>query len=213
MIYYVPAIRTNLSKLGVKQLDHGKKYFNQVITVAQNVDLHLFEEMAMELVALRERKGRLFILGVGGSAGNASHAVNDFRKLCGIESYAPTDNASELTARTNDEGFETIFESFLKVSRANEKDGVLVFSVGGGNAERQVSVNIIRGLEEARKRRMKILGIVGRDGGFTKQVGDCVMVIPSVDEDFVTPHTESFQTVIWHGLVSHPAVQINATKW
>jgi len=209
----VPAIRTNLSKLGVKQLDHGKKYFNQVITVAQNVDLHLFEEMAMELVALRERKGRLFILGVGGSAGNASHAVNDFRKLCGIESYAPTDNASELTARTNDEGFETIFESFLKVSRANEKDGVLVFSVGGGNAERQVSVNIIRGLEEARKRRMKILGIVGRDGGFTKQVGDCVMVIPSVDEDFVTPHTESFQTVIWHGLVSHPAVQINATKW
>ena len=194
-------------------MDHGKKYFNQVITVAQNIDLRLFEEMAQELVALRRREGRLFILGVGGSAGNASHAVNDFRKLCGIESYAPTDNASELTARTNDEGFETVFESFFKVSRANKKDAVLVLSVGGGNAERQVSVNIIRGLEEARKRGMKILGIVGRDGGFTKRVGDCVIVVPTVDDELVTPHTESFQTVVWHGLVSHPAVQLNATKW
>ena len=192
---------------------HGKSYFEQVGEVERGVDIDQFEDMAQELAALRERGGRLFILGVGGSAGNAAHAVNDFRKLCGIESYAPTDNIPELTARTNDEGFETVFESFLQVSRATDKDAVLVFSVGGGNAERQVSVNIIRGLDEARERNMKIFGIVGRDGGYTKQVGDCVIVIPTVDDDLVTPHTEAFQAVVWHGLVSHPAVQLNATKW
>jgi D-sedoheptulose 7-phosphate isomerase len=171
------------------------------------------ERLVQELKALRERGGRLFITGVGGSAANASHAVNDFRKLCGIEAYAPTDNVSELTARTNDEGWETVFAGFLEVSQANDKDAVLVFSVGGGNAEKNVSVNIIRVLDEAKKRNMKIFGIVGRDGGYTKQVGDEVVVVPTVDAGLVTPLTEAFQAVVWHGIVSHDDLQIRDTKW
>jgi len=165
------------------------------------------------LKALRERGGRLFITGVGGSAANASHAANDFRKLCGIEAYAPTDNVSELTARANDEGWETVFAGFLEVSQANDKDAVLVFSVGGGNAEKNVSVNIIRVLEEAKKRGMKIFGVVGRDGGYTKQVGDEVVVVPTVEPGLVTPLTEAFQAVVWHGIVSHDDLQIRDTKW
>lgn len=194
-------------------MSHSSTYFEQVAKVAGQIDLETFEAMAAGLVHLRNSGGRLFIFGVGGSAGNASHAVNDFRKLCGIESYAPTDNVPELTARTNDEGFETVFESYLMVSRATDKDAILVFSVGGGNAEKQVSVNIIRGLDEAKKRGMKIFGIVGRDGGYTKQIGDVVVVVPTVDDSLVTPHTEAFQGVVWHGLVSHPDLQVNETKW
>jgi D-sedoheptulose 7-phosphate isomerase len=171
------------------------------------------EQLCDELVSLRERDGRLLFLGVGGSAGNCSHAVNDFRKLCGIEAYAPTDNVSELTARTNDEGWHTIFAEWLKVSRATAKDAVFVFSVGGGNLERNVSPNIVAGLKEAKARGMKVFGVVGRDGGYTKQAGDVVVVIPTVSEERVTPHAEAFQAVIWHCLVSHPRLQKNATKW
>ena len=181
--------------------------------VCSRIDVAAVERLVAELKALRERGGRLFITGVGGSAANASHAVNDFRKLCGIEAYAPTDNVSELTARTNDEGWETVFAGFLEVSQACDKDAVLVFSVGGGNAERNVSVNIIRVLEEAKNRSMKIFGIVGRDGGYTKQVGDEVVVVPTVEPGLVTPLTEAFQAVIWHGIVSHDDLQIGETKW
>ena len=171
------------------------------------------EALCDELVALRERNGRLFILGVGGSAGNSSHAVNDFRKLCGIEAYAPTDNVSELTARTNDEGWQTVFAEWLKVSRANAKDAILIFSVGGGNLEKNVSPNIVAAINEAKERGLKVLGIVGRDGGYTKKAGDVVVVIPTVEEARVTPHAEAFQAVVWHCLVSHPKLQKNATKW
>ena len=169
--------------------------------------------MATELAALRDRAGRLFLLGVGGSAGNCSHAVNDFRKLCGIEAYAPTDNVAELTARTNDEGWDTVFSGWLKVSRANTNDAVLVFSVGGGNLEKNVSPNIVAGLKEAKARGLKVFGVVGRDGGYTKQVGDVVVVVPTVADSRVTPHAEAFQAVVWHCLVSHPVLQQMATKW
>ena len=169
--------------------------------------------MAQELVTLRARGGRLFILGVGGSAGNCSHAVNDFRKLCGIEAYAPVDNVSELTARTNDEGWETIFSGWLKVSRVTAKDAVLVFSVGGGNMEKNVSPNIVAGVKFAKEQGLRVLGVVGRDGGYTKQVGDCVVVVPTVEATRITPHAEAFQAVVWHCLVSHPALQQLPTKW
>ncbi len=192
---------------------HVASYFAQVGDIAGRVDQSAIEAMAHALVRLRARKGRLFLLGVGGSAANCSHAVNDFRKLCGIEAYAPTDNVSELTARANDEGFETVFSEWLLTSRANERDAVFVMSVGGGSAERGVSVNLVRALDLARKRKMTILGIVGRDGGHTKKVGDHVVVVPTVDDSLVTPHSEAFQAVIWHCLVSHPALQQRATKW
>jgi D-sedoheptulose 7-phosphate isomerase len=192
---------------------HAQTYFQEVAKVAQQIDLAAVERLATELAGLRQRGGRLFVLGVGGSAGNCSHAVNDFRKLCGIEAYAPTDNVSELTARTNDEGWETVFAAWLRTSRANSKDAVLVFSVGGGNLEKNVSPNIVAGLKEAKERGLRILGVVGRDGGYTKQVGDCVIVVPTVDASRVTPHTEAFQAVVWHCLVSHPVLQQIATKW
>ncbi len=192
---------------------HVQTYFQEVVKVAQTIDLASVERLATELAALRERGGRLFFLGVGGSAGNCGHAVNDFRKLCGIESYAPTDNVSELTARTNDEGWDTVFAAWLKTSRANDKDAVFVFSVGGGNLEKNVSPNIVAGLKEAKQRGLKVFGVVGRDGGYTKQVGDCVVVVPTVDASRVTPHAEAFQAVVWHCLVSHPVLQQVATKW
>jgi D-sedoheptulose 7-phosphate isomerase len=192
---------------------HAQTYFQEVSKLAQMIDLQAIERLAAELAALRERGGRLFLLGVGGSAGNCGHAVNDFRKLCGIEAYAPTDNVSELTARTNDEGWDTVFSAWLRTSRANEKDAVLVFSVGGGNVEKNVSPNIVAGLKEAKLRGLKVFGVVGRDGGYTKQVGDCVVVVPTVDASRVTPHTEAFQAVVWHCLVSHPALQQIPTKW
>ncbi len=192
---------------------HAQKYFQEVTKVAQLIDIDTVERLAAELAALREREGRLFLLGVGGSAGNCGHAVNDFRKLCGIEAYAPTDNVSELTARTNDEGWDTVFAAWLRTSRAGAKDAVFVFSVGGGNLEKNVSPNIVAALKEAKERGMKVFGVVGRDGGYTKKVGDCVVVVPTVEASRVTPHTEAFQAVVWHCLVSHPALQQIATKW
>ena len=192
---------------------HSETFFDEVVKIAQSIDAAGVENLATELAALRQRGGRLFFLGVGGSAANCSHAVNDFRKLCGIEAYTPVDNVSELTARTNDEGWDTVFAAWLKTSKANKNDAVFVFSVGGGNVEKNVSVNIVAGLKEARQRSMKIFGVVGRDGGYTKQVGDCVVVVPTVEASRVTPHTEAFQAVVWHCLVSHPALQQSSTKW
>ena len=194
-------------------MSHMQNYFQQVSQIADSIDQNTIDLLVDKLAALRERGGRLFVLGVGGSAANASHAVNDFRKLCGIETYAPTDNVSELTARTNDEGWETVFAGWLKTSRLNEKDGVFVFSVGGGNVEKNVSVNLVKALDVAKDAGAMILGVVGRDGGYTKQSGDAVVVVPVVDEGLVTPHTEAFQAVVWHGLVSHPKLQVQATKW
>jgi D-sedoheptulose 7-phosphate isomerase len=194
-------------------MSHVTAYMTEVQKTAQLLAADTIEALADELAALRAREGRLFFIGVGGSAGNCGHAVNDFRKLCGIEAYAPTDNVSELTARTNDEGWHTIFAEWLKVSRANAKDAVFVFSVGGGNLEKNVSPNIVAGLKEAKARGLKIFGVVGRDGGYTKQVGDVVVVIPTVADERVTPHSEAFQAVVWHCLVSHPKLQQMATKW
>jgi len=192
---------------------HVQTYFDEVVKVAQQIDVAGVERLAGELRALREREGRLFFLGVGGSAGNCGHAVNDFRKLCGIEAYAPTDNVSELTARTNDEGWDTVFAAWLRTSRANSRDAIFVFSVGGGNVEKNVSPNIVAALNEAKERGMKVFGVVGRDGGYTKKVGDCVVVVPTIEASRVTPHTEAFQAVVWHCLVSHPVLQQIATKW
>ena len=192
---------------------HSKQFFAEVEKVAQAIDVDAIERLASELVALRDRGGRLFLLGVGGSAANCSHAVNDFRKLCGIEAYTPVDNVSELTARANDEGWDTVFSAWLRTSKANSNDAIFVFSVGGGNAEKNVSANIVSGLKEAKQRGLKVFGVVGRDGGYTKQVGDCVVVVPIVNASRVTPHTEAFQAVVWHCLVSHPNLQSIATKW
>ncbi len=194
-------------------MGHVETYLDQAAQIARQLDRAAIERLATALADLRDRGGRLFLLGVGGSAANCGHAVNDFRKLCGIEAYAPTDNVSELTARTNDEGWDTVFAAWLKTSRACDKDAVLVFSVGGGDAARNVSANIVRGLEYAKSRGLKIFGIVGRDGGFTKKVGDEVVVIPTVDPGHVTPHTEAFQAVVWHCLVSDPKLQTQQTKW
>jgi len=195
-------------------MSHVEKFFAQAGDITRTIDFKTIEHMAIGLAALRERGGRLFFLGVGGSAGNCGHAVNDFRKLCGIESYAPTDNVSELTARTNDEGWDTVFAAWLRTSRAGEKDALFIFSVGGGDAERNVSTNLIAGIDEAKKRGVQIFGVVGRNGGYTKKMGgDTVVVIPTVDPAHVTPHTEAFQAVVWHCLVSHPKLQVQATKW
>ena len=192
---------------------HTKQYFEEVSEVAKSIDVAAIEQLAFELVALRNRGGRLFLFGVGGGAANCSHAVNDFRKLCGIEAYTPVDNVSELTARTNDEGWDTVFAAWLRTSNANEKDAAFVFSVGGGNLKENVSVNIVNALKEASSRGMKIMGVVGRDGGYTKQVGDVVVVVPTVEQSRITPHTEAFQAVVWHCLVSHPDLQQTATRW
>ena len=192
---------------------HTKRYFAEVAEVASSIDIAAIEKLASELVALRKRGGRLFLLGVGGSAANCSHAVNDFRKLCGIEAYTPVDNVSELTARTNDEGWDTVFAAWLRTSKAGANDAVFVFSVGGGNVEKNVSANIVHALKEAKSRGLTVMGVVGRDGGYTKQVGDAVVVVPTVDQSRITPHTEAFQAVVWHCLVSHPDLQQIATKW
>ncbi len=192
---------------------HAARYLHEAREVAASIDDALVERIAEGLISLREQGGRLFLVGVGGSAANCSHAVNDFRKLCGIEAYTPVDNVSELTARTNDEGWETVFAAWLTVSRANDRDALFVFSVGGGDAERNISVNLVHALDEAKRRGMKIYGVVGRQGGYTKQVGDEVLVVPTVNAEHVTPHTEAFQAVIWHCLVSHPRLQTTAPKW
>ncbi|MBX3454250.1 SIS domain-containing protein [Ferrovibrio sp.] len=192
---------------------HADVFFSEVATIAAKLDKAQIEQLAQELVALRERGGRLFLVGVGGSAGNCSHAVNDFRKLCGIEAYAPTDNVSELTARANDEGWETIFTGWMDVSRANAKDALLVFSVGGGDIEKNVSVNIVRAVDDAKQRGMKVFGIVGRATGHTAQQADLALVIPVDEPSRLTPHTEAFHVVVWHCLVSHPILQVKRTKW
>ena len=188
-------------------------FLAESITLLQKIDADAIEKLAEGLGAARDGGGRLFILGVGGSAGHAGHAVNDFRKICGFEAYAPTDNVSELTARVNDEGWDTCFSEWLKVSRLREGDAVLVFSVGGGNREKNVSVNLVKSLELAREVKAKVFGIVGRDGGFTKQVADACVVIPTVSPDRITPHTEGFCAVVWHLLVSHPRLAKSRTKW
>ena len=191
----------------------AEDFIAESVAVLGAVDTTAVEACAAGLAAVRAGGGRLFILGVGGSAGHASHAVNDFRKLCNLEAYAPTDNVSELTARTNDEGWDTTFVEWLRCSRLDERDGVLVFSVGGGNRERQVSVNLVRALELAAERGASIFGIVGRDGGFTATVATACIVVPPTYAERVTPHTEGLCAVLWHLLVSHPALAANSTKW
>jgi D-sedoheptulose 7-phosphate isomerase len=194
-------------------MSFSRSYFDEVSAIVQNLDYDRIEALALGLSKVRAGKGRLFILGVGGSAANASHAVNDFRKLCDFEAYAPTDNVSELTARTNDEGWDTVFAQWLKGSRLNEADGLLILSVGGGDLEKKVSPNLVRALEFARERRAAIFGIVGRDGGFTAKLAEVAVLVPTVNPATVTPHAEEFQAVIWHLLVSHPLLKVNATKW
>jgi D-sedoheptulose 7-phosphate isomerase len=189
------------------------EYFAEAHRVIDGIDLGAAEAMARALAALRDRGGRLFILGVGGSAGNASHAVNDFRKIAGIEAYAPTDNVSELTARVNDDGWATVFEAWLKVSRLTDRDAVMVFSVGGGDEEKNVSPNLVRALKYAKGTGCTILGIVGRDGGYTAKVADACVIVPTVNAAHVTPHSEAFQAVVWHGLVTHPLLAREETKW
>jgi D-sedoheptulose 7-phosphate isomerase len=191
----------------------AEDYIRETTEILDQIDTAEIERVAELLASVRERGGRLFILGVGGSAGHASHAVNDFRKICGFEAYAPTDNVSELTARTNDEGWETVFEEYLRGSRLRAGDGLLVFSVGGGDAERGVSANLVRAIELARAEGATVTGIVGRDGGHTSRAADACVVIPPVMAERVTPHTEGLCAVLWHLLVSHPALQRAATKW
>jgi len=191
----------------------SRSFLDESIDILGKIDTDAVEACATGLAEVRGRGGRLFILGVGGSAGHASHAVNDFRKLCNLESYAPTDNVSELTARVNDEGWDTTFVEWLRGSRLDGRDGVLVFSVGGGDRARAVSVNLVRALELASERGASIFGIVGRDGGFTASVATACIVVPPSYPDRVTPHTEGLCAVLWHLLVSHPALAANATKW
>lgn len=188
-------------------------FLKESVEIIGKLDAASIESLALGLAGVRAGGGRLFILGVGGSAGHASHAVNDFRKICGLESYAPTDNVSELTARTNDEGWDTTFSEWLKVSRLAPADALLIFSVGGGNREKNVSVNLVRSIELAKERGAKVFGIVGRDGGTTKQLADACVVIPTVAAERVTPHTEGFCAIVWHLLVSHPALAVSVTKW
>jgi D-sedoheptulose 7-phosphate isomerase len=189
-------------------------YFREVIEIAEALNKEKVEILANTLASTRDlSEGRVFILGVGGSAGNASHMVNDLRKLCGIEAYCPTDNVSELTARTNDEGFDTVFEGYLKVSRLNHRDTIFILSVGGGDEDRNVSVGLIKAIKYAREVDATVIGIVGKNDGYTAINADAVVVVPQLEPSRITPHSEAFQAIIWHCLVSHPKLQINATKW
>ncbi|MDO8727366.1 MAG: SIS domain-containing protein [Candidatus Methanoperedens sp.] len=197
----------------MEQEDYIKTYFKDCIEIIDRIDREQITKTSAILKKIQLRQGRLFILGVGGSAGNASHAVNDFRKIAGIESYAPTDNVSELTARVNDDGWETVFVNWLKGSRLNSKDGILVFSVGGGNAEKNVSVNLVRALQYSKDVGASIIGIVGRDGGYTAKVADACVIIPPVNNETITPQTEAFQAVVWHLLVSSPDMKKYEMKW
>lgn len=194
-------------------MSYAEQHLDETVAVVRQLDPVLLEKLVDELADLRQRGGRLFFLGVGGSAGNCSHAVNDFRKIVGIEAYAPTDNVSELTARTNDEGWHTIFREWLKTSKLGSNDAVFVFSVGGGNLEKNVSPNLVGALQLAKEVGARIFGVVGRDGGYTAKAGDVVVIIPTVNADNVTPHSEAFQAVIWHLLVSHPKLKAHQTKW
>ncbi|HST23198.1 MAG TPA: SIS domain-containing protein [Blastocatellia bacterium] len=194
-------------------MDYARQYIEEAAEVLKRIDTEAIERAVDLLVALRERGGRLFVLGVGGGAGHASHAVNDFRKICGIESYAPTDNVSELTARINDDGWDTSFANWLRGSRLSERDMVFVFSVGGGDLERNISANLVRALEEAKRVSATICGVVGRNGGYTAQVADECVLIPVVNPSAITPHTEAFQAVVWHLMVSHPKLRFSEMKW
>ncbi len=194
-------------------MSYSEQHLRETADIVSKLDPKVCEDAVRLLVKVRERGGRLFILGVGGSAANASHAVNDFRKIAGLECYAPTDNVSELTARTNDEGWASVFVEWLKGSHLNEKDGLLILSVGGGNLEKNVSPNLVTALQWAKEKGSAILGIVGRDGGYTAQVADVTMLVPTVNPANTTPHSEAFQAVIWHLFVSHPDLKVAETKW
>jgi len=191
----------------------ARRFLDETAQITRALDAEAIERLAAVLCQVRARGGRLFFLGVGGGAAHASHAVNDFRKLAGFEAYAPTDNVAELTARTNDEGWETVFAAWLQESRLAAKDGVFVFSVGGGSVAQNISANLVRALEHARTVGAAIVGVVGRDGGFTATVADACVIVPAASPDTVTPHTEAFQAVIWHLLVSHPSLQVTRGKW
>ncbi len=194
-------------------MTYTDEYMKEVLLVAEKVDHAAIEKMVDLIVEIRRNKGRLFFLGVGGGAGNATHAVNDFRKICGIESYSPCDNVSELTARINDDGWESVFAEWLKGCRLSKNDGVFIFSVGGGNLEKNISTNLVRALQYAKELGVKVLGIVGRDGGFTGQVADACLIVPTVNANTTTPHTEAFQSIIWHLIVSHPRMRLSEMKW
>lgn len=194
-------------------MTYAKQHLNEAVEIISKMDVAVIEKMADLLAEVKINAGRIFFLGVGGSAGNCSHAVNDFRKIVGIESYAPTDNVSELTARTNDEGWASIFVEWLKVSKLTPKDILFIFSVGGGSVEKNISPNLVEALRYAKAVGSKIVGVVGRDGGYTAQVADACLIVPSVNADNVTPHSEAFQAVVWHLLVSHPKLKENQTKW
>lgn len=194
-------------------MTYAQQHLNEAVEIIQKIDATAIEKMADLLVTVKAEGGRIFFLGVGGSAGNCSHAVNDFRKIVGIESYAPTDNVSELTARTNDEGWATVFVEWLKTSKLTQKDALFIFSVGGGNLEKNISPNLVEALKYAKTVGAKITGVVGRDGGYTGQVADACVIVPTVNPDNITPHSEAFQAVIWHLLVSHPKLKANQTKW
>jgi D-sedoheptulose 7-phosphate isomerase len=194
-------------------MSFSDQFFEEVVNIASQIDKNTIESIVSELVELREKRGRVFVLGVGGSAGNASHMVNDLRKLCNIEAYCPTDNVPELTARTNDEGFDTVFERYLDVSNFGEDDAIFVLSVGGGNIEKNVSVGIIKAAQSAKKHRGQVFGIVGKKDGYIAQNADLCVVVPAVEPKRVTPHSEAFQAVVWHCIVSHPDLQENNTKW
>jgi len=194
-------------------MSYAKQHLAEAVEIIGRLDVAAIETMATMLARLRGDGGRLFFLGVGGSAGNCSHAVNDFRKIAGIEAYAPTDNVSELTARTNDEGWASVFVEWLKVSRLKSTDMLFVLSVGGGNLEKNISPNLVSALQYAKQIGSKVLGVVGRDGGYTATVADACVIIPTVNPDTITPHSEAFQAVIWHLLVSHPVLKQHQTKW
>ncbi len=194
-------------------MSYTRQHLSEAVEIINKIDVDAVERMADLLAAVKRDGGRIFFLGVGGSAANCSHAVNDFRKIVGIESYAPTDNVSELTARTNDEGWATIFVEWLKTSRLRKDDCVFVLSVGGGNLEKNISPNLVEALKYAKVVGAKITGVVGRDGGYTAQVADVCVIVPTVNSDTITPHSEAFQAVIWHLLVSHPSLKASQTKW
>ncbi|MBL0108185.1 MAG: SIS domain-containing protein [Ignavibacteria bacterium] len=194
-------------------MDYIEKYLDEVTEITSKIDRSQIEKMVEIICEVRKKNGRLFMLGVGGSAGNASHAVNDFRKIAGIESYAPTDNVSELTARVNDDGWETSFVNWLKGSRLNSSDCLFIFSVGGGNAEKNISVNIVNALKYGKEMKSSIIGIVGKDGGYTAQAADACVIIPTVNPDTITPHSEAFQGTIWHLIVTHPKIKSFEMKW
>jgi D-sedoheptulose 7-phosphate isomerase len=193
--------------------NHTKNFFDQTIKISKLINKEAIENLVSALINLRNKNGRIFFLGVGGSAANSSHAVNDFRKICNIECYCPTDNVSELSARINDEGWDSSFVEWLKVSKLNSKDAIFIFSVGGGNVSKNVSINLVKSIDYAKKINAKIFGVVGRDGGYTKKKGDNIIIVPEVDKNMVTPYSEAFQAVVWHCLVSHPLLKKNKTKW